>query len=181
MYTYGADTWTCMWIRCVSSLKLWNWCQWNMLLGVKLLKAVRRAWFLFAIIHVLYNTENRIYKTQIKKRLSQWPRSLRRASTADCVLGLLVRVPPWTWMAVCCCKVEVFVTGRSLVQRNRTDSGVSLCVIWKPQEWGGPGPRWAVARETPKKINIEKERYCNCYCTRHEGSRVEWRYSTTYS
>ena len=25
-----------------------------------------------------------------------------------------------------------------------SDCGVPLCVIWKPQEWGGPGLRWAV-------------------------------------
>ena len=31
--------------------------------------------------------------------------------------------------------------GRSLVQRSPTDCGVSLCVIYKPQECGSPGPR----------------------------------------
>ena len=37
--------------------------------------------------------------------------------------------------------------GRSLVQRNPIDCGVSLYVIQKPQEWGGPGPLWAAAPE----------------------------------
>jgi hypothetical protein len=36
-----------------------------------------------------------------------------------------------------CCQVEVSATGWSLVQRSPTDCVVSLCVISKPQEWGG--------------------------------------------
>ena len=32
------------------------------------------------------------------------------------------------------CQVEVSATGRSLVQRSPAYCGVSLCVIWKPQE-----------------------------------------------
>jgi len=39
-----------------------------------------------------------------------------------------------------CCQVEVSATSRSLVQRSPTDCGASLCVIWKPREWGGHGP-----------------------------------------
>ena len=36
---------------------------------------------------------------------SQWPRGLRRGSTAARLLGLWVRIPPWAWMFVCveCC------------------------------------------------------------------------------
>ena len=37
-------------------------------------------------------------------------------------------------VSVACCQVEVSGTGRSLVQRSPTDCGVSLCVIYKPQE-----------------------------------------------
>jgi hypothetical protein len=33
-----------------------------------------------------------------------------------------------------------------------TDCNVSLCVIHKPQEWGGPGLRWAVE---PEEKNIQ--------------------------
>ena len=32
-------------------------------------------------------------------------------------------------VSVVCCQVDVSATGRSLVQRSRTDCGVSLCVI----------------------------------------------------
>jgi hypothetical protein len=38
---------------------------------------------------------------------------------------------------LCVCQVEVSATGWSLVQRSPTHCGVSLCVISKPQEWGG--------------------------------------------
>jgi hypothetical protein len=34
--------------------------------------------------------------------LSQWPRSLRRGSTAARLLGLWVRIPPGAWMSVSC-------------------------------------------------------------------------------
>jgi hypothetical protein len=40
----------------------------------------------------------------------QWPRGLRRGSTAVGLLGLQVRIPPEAWMSVCCvvcCQVEV--------------------------------------------------------------------------
>jgi len=47
---------------------------------------------------------------------------------------------------VVCCQVEVSATGWSLVQRKLTDFGASLCVVWKPQEWGGHGPRWAAVK-----------------------------------
>ena len=50
-----------------------------------------------------------------------------------------------SFVSVVCCQVEVSATGRSLVQRSPTDWDVSFCVMQKPQEWGGHGPRWAVA------------------------------------
>jgi hypothetical protein len=48
------------------------------------------------------------------------------------------------------CQVEVSATSWSLVQGSPTDCGASLCVIWKPREWGGPGPLGSV----PPKTNI---------------------------
>jgi len=38
----------------------------------------------------------------ILKRRSQWPRGLRRGSTAARLLRWWVRIPPGTWMSVCC-------------------------------------------------------------------------------
>ena len=49
-----------------------------------------------------------------------------------------------------CCQVEVSATSWSLVQRSSTDCDVSLCVIKKPQEWGGHGPHWAAAPQKTK-------------------------------
>jgi hypothetical protein len=45
---------------------------------------------------------------------SQWPRGLRRGSTAARLLGLWVRIPPRAWIlsvvSVVCCQVEVSAT-----------------------------------------------------------------------
>jgi hypothetical protein len=40
------------------------------------------------------------------------------------LLGLRVRIPPWAWMSVVCCQVEVFATGRSLFQSSPTECGL---------------------------------------------------------
>ena len=53
-------------------------------------------------------------------------------------------------VSVVCCHVEISATGRSLVRRSPTDCDVTLCMIEKPKESGGPGPRWAVAPEGEK-------------------------------
>jgi hypothetical protein len=54
-------------------------------------------------------------------------------------------------VSVMCCQVEVSASNWSLVQNSPTDCGASLCVIKKPLEWGGPGPRWAAA---PRKKGL---------------------------
>ena len=85
----------------------------------------------------------------------QWPRGLRRRSAAARLLRSWVRIPPGHgWMSVvsvACCQVEVSATSWSLVQRSPTECDASLCVISKPQEWGGHGPHWAAA---PQKENL---------------------------
>jgi hypothetical protein len=64
---------------------------------------------------------------------SHWPRGLRRRSAAGRLLTLWVRIPPGhrgvSLVSVVCCQVEVSATSWSLVWRNPTDCGVSLCVI----------------------------------------------------
>jgi hypothetical protein len=60
---------------------------------------------------------------------SQWPRGLRRSSSASRLLRLLVRIPPEAWMfivSVVGCQVEVSALGWSLVQRSTTEC---VCVI----------------------------------------------------
>jgi hypothetical protein len=54
-------------------------------------------------------------------------------------------------VSVVCFQVEVSSTGQSIVQRSPTDCGMSLSVIQKLQERGGPGPRWALE---PRKITM---------------------------
>ena len=67
-------------------------------------------------------------------RRSQWPRGLRRGSTAARLLRSWVRIPPEAWMfvvRVVCCQVEVSEASWPLVQRSHTDCGASLCMIYK--------------------------------------------------
>jgi hypothetical protein len=83
---------------------------------------------------------------------SQWPRGLRRRSTAARLLRSWFRISPGAWMFVCCVcvvcwQVEVSATSWLLVQRSPTDCGAWLCVIKKPRERGGHSPRWAAVPE----------------------------------
>jgi hypothetical protein len=46
------------------------------------------------------------------------------------LLRVRVRIPPGIWMSVAnvvCYQVEISATGRSLVQRSRTECGLSEC------------------------------------------------------
>jgi hypothetical protein len=63
-------------------------------------------------------------------RRSQWPRGLRRRSTAARLLRSWFRIPRGAWMfvvSVVCCQVEVSATSWSLVQRSPTDWRVVVC------------------------------------------------------
>jgi hypothetical protein len=73
----------------------------------------------------------------------QWPHVLRRRSAAARLLRLRVGIPPRAWIfvvSVVWYHVGVSATSWSPVQRSPTDCGVSLCVVYKPHEWRGPGP-----------------------------------------
>jgi hypothetical protein len=81
---------------------------------------------------------------------SQWPRCLRRRSTAALLLRLWVRIPPGAWMFICC-----VLSGIGL--RDHSSKGVlptvALRCVWsrKLVKRGGHSPRWAAA---PEKIII---------------------------
>ena len=88
-------------------------------------------------IHDVQNkkTETFIWKWQtfraiFKRRRSQWPRGLRRRSTAARLLKSWVRIPPGTWMSVCCeCCV---LSGRGLCDEliTRPEESYRLwCVV----------------------------------------------------
>ena len=97
------------------------------------------------VAHSLTQSHKRHYKyvDNLSGR-SQRSRSRRRTSASACLLRLWVRIPPEAWMSrllwVLCCQVEVSTASWSLVQRSSTDCGVSLCMILKSRERGGPGP-----------------------------------------
>jgi hypothetical protein len=90
-----------------------------------------------------------LQRSKWKIRRPPWRSALRRVSEADRLLGLRVRFPPRHGCLSCECSVcyraEASATGRALTQRSSTDCSVTLCVINKPHDWHGPGPRWAVA------------------------------------
>jgi hypothetical protein len=87
---------------------------------------------------------------------SQWPRDLRRRSTAARLLRLWVRISPGhgclSVVSVVCVQVEVSATSWWLVQRSPTECGASLCVILKLCVWGGPGPLGGLSRQ--KQTNV---------------------------
>jgi hypothetical protein len=61
-------------------------------------------------------------------------RAVYSGSVATRLLGLRVRIPPEAWMSVSCvcvgrCEVGVSAKGRSLIQMNPTECGVSLSEI----------------------------------------------------
>ena len=56
---------------------------------------------LILIVFLFYKYQFVIY-TYCLKCLSQRPRGLRRSSAAARLLRLWVRIPPGTWMSVCC-------------------------------------------------------------------------------
>ena len=62
---------------------------------------------------------------------SRWPRGLRRGSAASRLLGLRARIPPghgcMSLVSVVCPQVYAAASGRSLVQRNPSEFGVSEC------------------------------------------------------
>ena len=55
------------------------------------------------------------------------------------------------------CAVEVSATCWSPVQRSPTDCGESLCVIYKPREWGGHGQVWALLRQKHTNSQTNKQ------------------------
>ena len=96
--------------------------------------------FYFSFLFCLAPFNLRIFFQYTNLCRSQWPRGLRRRSSAARLLRLWVRFPPGAWMfvvRVVCCQVEVSATDWSLVQRSPTDCGASLCVIKKPRKRGG--------------------------------------------
>ena len=66
-------------------------------------------------------------------------------------------------MSVVCCHIEVSVMSWSLIQRSPIDSVASLCVIYKPQEWGehGPSPAAVPQDKTIHKPSLDTDMFEN--------------------
>jgi hypothetical protein len=92
---------------------------------------------------------------------SQWPRGLKRRSTAARLLTLRVRIPPGSWMFLCC---ECCVLRRA----NHSSWGVLPTVVrrcvWSRNlvNEGGPAPLGAVAPKT-KKQTLRLSYYNSCF------------------
>ena len=110
------------------------------------------------IIKILLVLQNLRYVWFLSQKFSQQQivmhsiRQSQRSKTRVCG-GCLARICVFEsdqglfLLSVLCYQVEISATGRSPVQRSPSDSCVSLLVIYEPQEWGGPDPRWAFAPE----------------------------------
>ena len=78
---------------------------------------------MYFMYNVVQNViQNSLYTADNLGR-SQWPRGLRRRSSAARPLRTWVRIPV---VSDVCCRVEVSATDCSLVQRSPTDCGVAL-------------------------------------------------------
>jgi hypothetical protein len=114
---------------------------------------------------------------KFQSRSLQWPRGLKRRSSAARLLRLWVRIPPVAWMFVCCecCALSSRGLCDELITRPEESYRlwcVAVCDIEKQTSWmsrqtptgGGGGCR---AQEKPKRsfnTNI-----CN-FCTEDGGS-----------
>jgi hypothetical protein len=91
---------------------------------------------------------------ELQKGWSQWARGLTPGSAAVRLLRLWVQFTPGTWLfisSVMCRQVEVSATSWSPTQGCPTDCDASLCVIFRPREWGGHGLRWDAATKKMSK------------------------------
>ena len=98
--------------------------------------------------------------------LSKWPRGLRRRSAAARLLGFWVRIPPGTWMSVCCeCCV---LSGRGLCDGliTRPEESYRLwCVVVCNLETSSMRRPWpALGRSaTEKKVHTHTHTHTHTY------------------
>ena len=94
---------------------------------------------------------------------SRWPRGLRRRSVAACFLGLRVRIPRGhgclSPVNVVCCQVEVYVSGRSIIQRIPIECGVSECDSEASSILRRPWPTSGCCFMKKKSLNVPINNY----------------------
>ena len=138
--------------------------RWMHLIGeAKRLEAnVLTAGFLLSIRRTIIYVYNNylIYMYYLLNRQSQWPCGLRRRSAAARLLRLWVRIPSGAWMSVCFECFVLFVedsaTEQSLVQRDPTYCGASLCVWSKFLVKGEALANWELLSQNNKKKILNK-------------------------
>jgi len=102
-------------------------------------------------------------------------------SAATRLLRLRVQIPPGTCIFVSCeycafCQVEVFATGRSLVQSFRVESCVSECDL-ETSKMIRPSSAWTFEPWTKIKPNKIYAKLSHFYCT----DEVTMKYDGLYS
>jgi len=122
-------------------------------------------WFLYILywkLAIRIRNCFEILNLKPQKCQSQCPRGLRRRSTATRLLRLWIRIPPETWMSVCCeCCV---LSGRGLCDELITRPGeaywlwfVVVCVLetsWMRRPWPIGGLLLQI-KKTPKIIQCQ--------------------------
>jgi hypothetical protein len=117
-----------------------SWIRYTLLENNGMIPKYRTPGFnpLFFLITIIHNTICR----------SQWPRGLRRGSTAAPLLGLLVRIPPRAWMSVFCECCVLWGRGLCVGLITRLEESYRVWCVWvwswSLKQWGGLGPQGAV-------------------------------------
>ena len=112
--------------------------------------------FIAKIVSVCVCVFPPLHIVHFKPCRSQWPRGLRRRSTAARLLRSWVRIHRrhgcLSVVSVVCCQVEFSATDWSLVLRSPTDCGASLCVIKKSRTRGGYSPARGLQNTNPQWV-----------------------------
>jgi hypothetical protein len=112
-----------------------------------------------ALRHMLRFSPDK-FLDNIKIGRSHWSRSIRRWSKAARLVRLWVRIPPGSWIFVCCVCCVLLGSGLCDVLITRTRGvlpTVSRRCVWSRNLvwWGGHSPRWAAE---PEKKYLYKNR-----------------------
>jgi len=110
----------------------------------------------------------------------QWPRGLRRRSAAARLLRLWVRIPPGSWMFVCCecCVLSGRVLCDELITRLEESYRLWCVVLWdletswmrRPWPTGG----WGLLSQIKKKIIVLGRNWVRDTCTQF-CLRIPWK------
>ena len=105
MYSSQADLWKSLYLLCAHTaaplLLLVFWTIRVTVFTLHVLCRENRRSIFNKSLKLLYHNYIFVYCSCVGCR-SQWPRGLTRGSAAGRLLGMRVRIPPGSWMSVCC-------------------------------------------------------------------------------